>query len=229
MSIDNLTRWNRAAQQIDQVKLAIVDLDDTLWRGLIIEDGAFTSEAAEGWPLGLSEALLFLKKRGVLLAIASKNEQSKVEAIWDQVWLGRVVLDDFVVRKINWKSKAENLAQILADTNLLPRNAVSIDDNPTERMKVKAALPGIRVLGADLYGLRRVLLWSSETQTSAITDEAGRRTELIRANLERESVRRQVLREDFFSKPSHRLLRNPRCQRQIVRASSRIVEQDQPV
>jgi FkbH-like protein len=189
----------RVVHQIDQVKLVIVDLDDTLWRGLIVEDGSFTTDATEGWPLGLCEALLFLKKRGVLLAIASKNEQSKVEAIWDQVWLTRIMLDDFAIRKINWKSKVENVADIIAEINVLPRNVVFIDDNPTERALVETAIPGIRVLGADLYALRRILLWSSETQVSGITDESSRRTELIRANLEREQVRKLIPREEFIA------------------------------
>jgi len=61
---------HRTLKQQDTVKLVAVDLDDTLWRG-VAADGSLG--ILEGWPMGFMEALLFLKKRGILLAIISKN------------------------------------------------------------------------------------------------------------------------------------------------------------
>ena len=66
----------RTVRQADQVKLVVMDLDDTLWRGVLAESEEISPYAIEGWPLGVAEALLDLRRRGVLLAIVSKNEES---------------------------------------------------------------------------------------------------------------------------------------------------------
>jgi FkbH-like protein len=189
----------RTARQIDQVKLVVVDLDDTLWRGVIAEADEITEEATEGWPLGLAEALSFLRKRGILLAIVSKNDENRIEAIWPPNLRKCLSLADFAIRRINWRPKVENLEAILAELNLLPRSVVYVDDSPVERAAVKAAFPEIRVLGSSLYSIRRVLLWSAETQVPTITEESDRRTEMIQAQSQREALRSQVTREDFLA------------------------------
>jgi FkbH-like protein len=195
----------RIVQQIDLVKLVIIDLDDTLWRGLVVEDQSFNTDTTEGWPLGFVEALLFLKKRGTLLAIASKNEHSKVEEIWDSIWLDRLKLEDFAVIKINWKTKGENVANIIDEAGLLPGNVVFIDDNPVERALIEQSFPGIRVLGSDPYVLRRILLWSSETQAPSITDVSSRRTELVQVRASVEKLRSKLSREQFLNTLNLRL------------------------
>jgi FkbH-like protein len=197
--------WNqvvamlRTLRRTDEVKLAIVDLDDTLWRGVAAEESAAENELIEGWPIGLIEALAYLKKRGVLLAIVSKNEESRIVDLWERIMRGRLRLDDFAVREINWRPKAENVANVLAAVNLLPKNVLFIDDNPAERAAVAAAFPEIRTLGAYPLYLRRILLWSSETQVAAVTDESQRRTELVRSQVLRERERVQFSRADFLA------------------------------
>jgi FkbH-like protein len=186
----------RTIRQQDSVKIIICDLDDTLWRGVIAEEGTDNPVLVEGWPLGVIEALTYLKRRGTLLAIASKNDESRIRSLWP---VGRrLPLESFVSTKINWEPKAQNVAAILQETNLLARNAVFIDDNPVERENVLAAHPGIRVLGNDLYSIRRVLLWSSETQVAEISDESTRRTEMTKSQLERERERKVLPRDEFL-------------------------------
>jgi FkbH-like protein len=185
----------RTVKQQDSVKLVAVDLDDTLWRG-VAADG--TLGILEGWPMGFIETLLYLKKRGILLAIISKNDEQFIESNWTKIVQGQIDLADFAVRKINFRSKAGNLAEILREVNLRPQNAVMIDDNPVERAAIEAGLPGVRVLGSQLYYLKRVLLWSSETQQRVITRESSRKTEMVQAQLERESVRRALSQEEFL-------------------------------
>jgi FkbH-like protein len=169
----------RTIRQIDRVKLVIVDIDDTLWRGVAAEqsESELGSEALEGWPLGFAEALGHLKRRGVVLAIASKNDEGRVAETLSRSYGRRLCLDDFAARKINWQPKADSIEQILHETKLLPRNAVFIDDNPSERAAVKAAFPEIRVFGPNPLLWRRILLWSAETQVSSIPSESAARTE----------------------------------------------------
>jgi FkbH-like protein len=186
---------HRTLRQQDAVKLVIVDLDDTLWRGVAAEG---TLGVMEGWPMGLLESLLYLKKRGILLAIVSKNNEEFIVSNWNQIVQGQIALTDFAARKINFRNKADNLAEILQEMNLRPENAVMIDDNPVERAAIEAALPGVRVLGRHLYYLKRVLLWSSETQRSVITRESAQKTEMVRAQLERETIRKQFSHDEFL-------------------------------
>jgi FkbH-like protein len=185
----------RTLQQHDPVKLVAVDLDDTLWRGVAAEG---TLGVLEGWPMGFIETLLILKKRGILLAIVSKNDEQFIRSNWNHIVQGRIELTDFAVHKINFRSKAENLAEILQEVNLRPQNTVMIDDNPTERAAIQAGLPGVRVLGSHLYYLKRILLWSAETQQRVITQESDRRTEMVHAQLQRESVRKALSHEEFL-------------------------------
>ena len=191
----------KTIRQMDMVKLVIVDIDDTLWRGVAAEksESELGLDALEGWPLGFAEALGHLKRRGVVLAIASKNDEDRVAQILKRSYGRRLCLDDFAVRKINWQPKADNIEKILHEINLLPRNAVFIDDNPSERAAVKAAFPEIRVFGPNPLLWRRILLWSAETQVSSITAESAARSEMVHAQVERERQRQQMSRQDFLA------------------------------
>lgn len=169
------------------VKLVITDLDNTLWRGVAAEG---TVDHWSGRPSGYVEALRILRRRGILLAVASKNDESFVRQNWDALQmvgddpLGMTLrLDDFVMAKIHFRPKSESVRDILAATNLAAANTVFIDDNPLEREEVQAAFPEMRVLGAELNYLRRELLYSPYTQRAVLTDEDRQRTELTRTRV----------------------------------------------
>ena len=189
----------RTIRQIDMVKLVIMDIDDTLWRGVAAESAEHSSSAIVGWPLGVVDALGYLKRRGVLLAIVSKNDENRIKEIWQQIIGRHLSLDDFAARRINWNTKVENIQDLLRNMNLLPRNVLFIDDNPVERASVKAAFPDIRVLGPNPYVWRRILLWSAETQVSTVTTESAARSDMMRAQVERETQRQQMSREEFLA------------------------------
>src|ERR1700683_91760 len=185
----------RTALLKDTVKLVAVDLDDTLWRG-VAADG--TLGIVEGWPMGFMETLLILKKRGILLAIVSKNDEQFILSNWDNIVQGQIALADFAAYRINFRNKADNLADMLREFNLPQESAVMIDDNPVERAAIQSALPRLRVLGKHLYYLKRVLLWSAETQQRSITHESGHKTEMVRAQIERESFRKALSHDEFL-------------------------------
>ena len=197
---NELVAMYRTVRQLDPVKLVIVDLDDTLWRGVGAESESLSAQDVEGWPLGLIEALGYLKRRGVLLAIVSKNDEERAKHVWNElVDEARLSIDDFAATRINWRSKADNIEEILAEVNLLPRNVIFIDDNPVERYAVEQAFPGIRTFGPNPYLWRRVLLWSPEMQVAAINAEASQRTEMVKAQIVREGERRRLSRDEFLA------------------------------
>jgi len=131
-------------------KIVIVDLDNTLWGGVVGDVGW------EGLRLGGHDAtgeafvdvqrmLKRLTQRGVLLAIASKNEESTaLQAIENHPEMV-LRLDDFVGWRINWKDKAENVADLMTSLNLGLDAAVFLDDSPFERARVQEALPMVLV------------------------------------------------------------------------------------
>ncbi|MBU2739963.1 HAD-IIIC family phosphatase [Acidithiobacillus sp. ATCC 19703] len=172
-----------------QVKLIITDLDNTLWKGVLAElDEIIPLEVTEGWPLGYAEALLACKARGILLAICSKNEDITTRENFTKVWGRRLRLEDFCAIHISWQPKSQAIAQILAETNLLPEHVLFIDDNPLEIAEVTHAYPQMRTLSGDPEQWRHLLLYSVETQVAHVSAESARRTELVQAKKQRDAA-----------------------------------------
>lgn len=192
----------RIARQLDQVKVVIFDLDHTLWRGQLVEhyQPGMQWPHSHGWPLGIWEAVHHLRRRGIVTALASKNDHDIVSAKWgDAVSPPFVKFEDFMVPHINWKPKAENIAGILQALSLTPKSAVFVDDHPVERESVKATLPGIRVIGSNPFLTRRILMWSAETQLASRTEESKRREEMLEKQIQREHEKLHVSRETFLA------------------------------
>jgi FkbH-like protein len=131
-------------------KIAVLDLDDTLWGGVVGDAGWENILLGGHHPIGeafadFQRALKALTKRGVLLAIVSKNDELvALEAIdrHPEMVLRRT---DFVGWRINWQDKARNLTDLLNELNLGLDAAVFIDDNPAERARIRQALPEVLV------------------------------------------------------------------------------------
>jgi FkbH-like protein len=131
-------------------KLLIVDLDNTLWGGIVGETGwrglklgghDATGEAYRDFQL----ALRSLRRRGVLLGIASKNEEAAaLEALREHPEM-ILKLDDFAGWKINWNDKAQNVIDLITELNLGRDAAVFIDDDPVERARVREAVAELLV------------------------------------------------------------------------------------
>jgi FkbH-like protein len=181
------------------IKLIIVDLDDTLWRGVAAEEDRPLWERTEGWPIGFIEALTYFKSRGGLLAVASKNDQDPTLERLKMIWQGAITAEDFASMKINWNPKSENIAEILQETNILPQNTLFIDDNPREIDEVRARFPDMRFLNENHYDWRRIILQAPETRVGQITEESARRTEMVQARVERLEMERRMSREDWLS------------------------------
>lgn len=187
----------RTVRQQDSIKLVLVDLDDTMWRGIIGED-RLNAVPTEGWPVAFAEALHYLKKRGIILGILSKNDDDRIVNAWDRLY-NVIKLHDFAVRRINWNPKSRNIDEVLQDVNLLPRNVLFIDDNPVERDAIRSAYPEVRVLGSHPYYFKQTLIGAPETQVAVLTAESSRRTEMIHSQIERETTRKRMSREEFLA------------------------------
>lgn len=188
----------KTLRRTDEVKLIILDLDDTLWRGIAAEETNEDEEKTTGWPLGLVEALLYFKQRGGMLAICSKNDEETTRARFSRIWSDRIVLDDFVSAKINWSPKSENIAAILQEVNLLPDSAVFIDDNPREIDEVQARFPSLRCLGGNHRDWRRIILQAPEMQVAEITQESSHRTQMVKASINRKAVAQTMNRDEWL-------------------------------
>ncbi len=130
-------------------KALALDLDNTLWGGIIGDDGpegiVFGSETPTG--MAYTEFQTYLKQLsslGVLLNVCSKNEEANALegfARADSV----LKKDDFVCFKANWEPKHLNLVAMAKEINILPESFVFMDDNPAEREIVRQELPGVTV------------------------------------------------------------------------------------
>lgn len=131
-------------------KLLVLDLDDTLWGGIVGDVGWEKLRLGGHDPLGeafldFQRALKILTRRGILLAIVSKNEEeTALQAIASHPEMA-LRLDDFAAWRINWDDKARNIAELVEELNLGIDSAVFIDDNLVERARVREALPEMLV------------------------------------------------------------------------------------
>jgi FkbH-like protein len=176
-------------------KIILVDLDETLWGGIVGDDGwenlrlgghDAIGESYVEFQLGLKS----LMNRGILLGIISKNEeQIALEAINKHP---EMVLrqNDFVGWRINWEDKAKNIQLLLAELRLGLDSAVFIDDSVYEREQVKATLPGVFVPSWPLDKTRYVeaLQQLTSFDTPIATTEDKIRLETYQNEKERQSL-----------------------------------------
>jgi FkbH-like protein len=168
-------------------------LDNTLWGGILGEDGvdgillsgSYPGKAFHLWQEGLKE----LQKSGVMLAICSKNNISDVEEVWtnrDDMLLQK---SDFVAMRINWQDKATNIRELSDELNIGLDSMVFVDDNPTERELIKQQLPEIAVpdFPSQPYGLMGLYkdLITNYFGVYRVTQEDRAKTEQYKANTQR--------------------------------------------
>ncbi|WND01710.1 HAD-IIIC family phosphatase [Temperatibacter marinus] len=131
-------------------KAIILDLDDTLWGGILGDAGKENLVLGPSSPKGeayqdFQKCLYRLKERGIILALCSKNEEAiALEAInsHDHMILSE---NDFSAWRINWDDKATNIKEIAKELNLGLQSLIFLDDNPSERDRVASALPEVLV------------------------------------------------------------------------------------
>ncbi len=197
-------------------KLAIVDLDGTLWGGVVGDIGwenltlgghdAFGEAFAD-----FQRELMLLRKRGILLAIASKNEESIAWEAIDRHPEMVLRKEQFVSWRINWSDKATNIAELVTELNLGLDSVVFLDDNPVERDRVRNALPQVFV--PEMPGdklLRASFLRKLDCfDPGQISETDKARTQLYQSTLRREASRTTQSMDDWLRELETRLLVEP--------------------
>jgi len=130
-------------------KALVLDLDNTLWGGVVGDDGVDNLEIGQETSIGqaYSEFQQYIKQHkdmGILLNVCSKNEESNALAGLRHPD-ALLKPEDFIVIKANWEPKSQNIAQIATELNIMPDSVVFVDDNPAEREIVRQQLGAVAV------------------------------------------------------------------------------------
>lgn len=200
--------WQRQQRAImlQRKKCLVLDLDNTLWSGILGEDGLegikmsgdYPGKAFQTWQEGIKE----LQRSGVMLAICSKNNMSDVEEVWEKRTDMVLQKSDFVAMRINWQDKASNLRELAQELNIGLDSFVFVDDNPTERELIKLHLPMVLVPDFPehpylLPNLYRILV-DNYFSVYTLTDEDREKTKQYVANMQRKEAEVSFVNIDEF-------------------------------
>ena len=186
-------------------KCVAVDLDNTLWGGVIGEDGMNGIRLGQEYPGAafqqVQRALLDLTKRGILLAICSKNNPADAEEALSGHPGMLLQPRDFAAMRINWNDKAQNLREIAEELNIGLDSIAFLDDNPVERQHVREHAPEAIVidLPEDPMQYARAIRDCPWFERLSLSEEDRRRGALYAAQRERAELEKKVTsKEDFY-------------------------------
>ena len=172
----------------------VLDLDNTLWGGVIGDDGVDNiklghEDATSMAYLNFQEYLKAHQQLGIILNVDSKNDESNAMAGLNHPE-GVLRPRDMIVIKANWEPKDRNFKQIADDLTLLPESLVFVDDNPAERHIISEQLPG--VIAPDIGEVQdyiRIIDRSGFFETTIISADDSKRNQMYRANVERAQLK----------------------------------------
>lgn len=188
-------------------KCLVLDLDNTLWGGVIGDDGVegiqlgHETPAAEAYT-AWQEYVLKLRKRGVILAVCSKNDEEVAKSGFshpDSI----LSIDDFVAFHANWKPKNINIEVIAKEINIGLDSLVFIDDNPAEREIVRQTLPEVAVPevdASDVYSFIKAIEGAGYFEPISISEDDYKRNETYKANKARQKLSASAASYDDFLK-----------------------------
>jgi FkbH-like protein len=180
-------------------KCLVLDLDNTLWGGVIGDDGL--EGIAIGQGSGAGEAHLAIQRlvrdlrdRGIVLAVCSKNEDANARLPFQHHEEMLLREDDIAVFVANWTDKATNLKYIAKALNIGTDALVFLDDNPAERERVRQELPEVAVpeVGDEPAHYPALLALAGYFETLSFGDEDRQRADMYQANAERASAMESI-------------------------------------
>ena len=187
--------------ELKRKKCLVLDLDNTLWGGILGEDGADGIKIGGDYPgkafYYWQQALLELSKTGVILTICSKNNEQDVEELWKHNPFIVLRKEHFSAWRINWNDKASNIQELAKELNIGLDSMVFLDDNPAERLLVSQTLPMVAVpeFPSKPYELMPFFkhLVTTYFRVYTITDEDRQKTAQYKANAQRAAARSQFV------------------------------------
>lgn len=191
-------------------KCLVLDLDHTLWGGVIGDDGMENIEIGHETPTAeaytvFQRYVMDLKKRGVILAICSKNEEDIARSGFehpDSV----LHVEDFISFHANWKPKNINIKEIAEEINIGTDSLVFIDDNPAERQIVRDTMPEVAVPEVnpmDVYSYIRVIEGAGYFETVSISEDDCKRNASYIENKKRKEMADDMESYDDFLRSLH--------------------------
>ena len=175
-------------------KCLVLDLDNTLWGGVVGEDGVEGIQLGANYPgsafVEFQRVVLDLYRRGVILAIASKNNPADVDAVFNNHKFMLLRNEHFAAKQIHWEPKSESLKRIAKQLSIGLEHMVFADDNPAECEQVRRELPMLTVIHLpsrpELYA--DALCAEGLFDTLALSDEDRRRGQLYQQRAQAQTM-----------------------------------------
>lgn len=191
-----LARYLRAIN-FPPCKCLVLDLDNTLWGGVLGEDGLGGILLGENYPGNIykdfQRTVLSLRDRGVLLAIASKNNEHDVLEVFQKHPDCVLKIEDFAAIQIHWHDKASSLEAIAKDLNISEDALAFFDDSPVEREWIRTQMPEVTVIDVPESPLNYspALINSGAFDQLAISEEDMKRNKLYQSQRRRDKLKAQ--------------------------------------
>jgi FkbH-like protein len=181
-------------------KVIVLDCDNTLWKGVVGEDGVMGIEIATPWKT-LQEFIVEQQKAGVLICLCSKNSEADVVEVFEKRPEMPLKREHIVSWRLNWMPKPENIRSLATELNLGLDSFIFIDDNPVECAQVQASCPEVLTLQLPIDGdIPRFLNHVWAVDRLKVTEADKQRTSLYKQNIERDRFAKESLTfEDFLA------------------------------
>jgi len=211
ISSDNALSYTDAIARVlrpmmfPQSKVLAVDLDNTLWGGVLGEDGVKNLKIGKDYPGNvywrIQQVIYGLKSRGILLVLLSKNNVEDVEDAFNFIGKMPLKLSDFSVIKVNWNEKYVNLIEVSEALNLGIDSFVFLDDQPFEQEQMRQSLPEVKVLNNrnDPLDMLTVISNSNFFDQFSIGDEDQIRNKDYKSEEARDKLKKGLSKEVFLS------------------------------
>ena len=180
------------ALRVPVAKVLVLDCDNTLWRGVVGEEGIDGIALSQPF-LALQDFAVAQQRKGILICLASKNSEADVLDVLQQRKDMHLHLSDVVAHRINWLPKAANLRSLADELNLGLDAFVFLDDNPMECAQMRAELP--QVVTLQVPPEESMVDWLAHIwnfDKPAVTAEDAQRTQMYRENAARRSLESSV-------------------------------------
>lgn len=180
-------------------KCLVLDLDNTLWGGVIGEDGLdgieLSNDKAGRRYYDFQRKILEIKQTGIILAIVSKNNKDDVMPVFDKKSM-LLKENDFVALKLSWNRKSDSIRELAEELNIGLDSMVFIDDNPIERNEIKTVLPEVEVceFPDDTMELEKFARYIYDTffYIDKPSEEDQKKTEMYHANQRRNYIHKHI-------------------------------------